>query len=454
VAKSPIQLRQALAPILLFALTWWCYRFPFAALPMDSHYTVLLGEQILHHGTFDLAPRLGLSETDALPYQLFRSGPSVYHISGTASAVLSVPVIAVMNGLGHSTIGRDGQLDPVQEMVIQRETASLVAALTVVMLYGMARRRLGVGASMVAALVFAFGTSLWSTSSRVLWSHTWGGLLLTAVLCMVVHGKPSRPVAAGLLAGSLMAWMCAVRPILGVSAFAAAILMATQYRHALPWLAAAFAAWSGVFAWFNWSTTGHLLPVYHTMIAGQVSGIGLEGVFGLLVSPSRGLITLSPFFVVTILALALHRTRLADPALAATAAAAIVAGLLAVGLTPFWIGGHCFGSRYTTDLLPWIFVLGVQAWDVASRAPHRAWYATAAALLAATSIWIHSRGVFPIEVWLWNSRPQDVMASTDRVWDWRHPQFLAGLTYEVPGVPSGPPTEAPPHSSTSPQSAP
>jgi len=420
---------------------------------MDSNYTALLSEQILHHGSFDLAPRLGLSETDPVPYQVYRCGPFIYHLSGTASAVLSVPVVAVLNRFGVSVTGSDGKFNPVQEMRIQRETASLVTALTVVLLYFVARRRLGIGASFVMALVAAFGTSLWSTSSRVLWTHTWGGLLLAAVVCMIVYGKPSRPAPFGLLAGSLLAWMCAVRPASGVVAGITAICVIAQDRRVLPWLIASCAAWGGAFIGFTWVTTGHLMPVYGKFVGDQMSGVSIEGIFGLLVSPSRGLFILSPFLAVAALILVLHRTRIADPILAVSAVASVAAGVIVFGLTPFWSGGHCFGSRYTTDLLPWIFVLCVQAWDLASRAPHRAWYAASAALLAALAIWIHSRGVFPLEVWLWNSRPTDVMAGTARVWDWRHPQFLVGITYELPAAREEPRAEVQPHSNTNRQSA-
>jgi len=44
------------------------------------------------------------------------------------------------------------------------------------------------------------------------------------------------------------------------------------------------------------------------------------------------------------------------------------------------------------------------------------------------SFTIHFRGAHRRSAWDWNSQPVDVDVDPTRIWDWRDPQFLRGLT--------------------------
>src|SRR5579872_956598 len=56
-------------------------------------------------------------------------------------------------------------------LLVEVLLGSVIVALTTVISFFTARMYLGVGASVVLALLFAFGTSAWSTASRALWQH-------------------------------------------------------------------------------------------------------------------------------------------------------------------------------------------------------------------------------------------------------------------------------------------
>src|SRR5207248_2106541 len=65
--------------------------------------------------------------------------------------------------------------------------ASGMVAITAVLLYLIARRsRLSAPSALAIALIFAFGTSAWSTASRALWQHAPSMLMLTAALYLLV----------------------------------------------------------------------------------------------------------------------------------------------------------------------------------------------------------------------------------------------------------------------------
>jgi hypothetical protein len=51
----------------------------------------------------------------------------------------------------------------------------------------------------------------------------------------------------------------------------------------------------------------------------------------------------------------------------------------------------------------------------------------AGAFLLALSIFINARGAIAMETWKWNEQPHDVVLVQKKLWDWRQPQFLAGL---------------------------
>ena len=47
--------------------------------------------------------------------------------------------------------------------------------------------------------------------------------------------------------------------------------------------------------------------------------------------------------------------------------------------------------------------------------------------MLALSIFINGRGAVAAETMRWNSKPINVDQAKWRIWDWRNPQFLAGL---------------------------
>ena len=111
------------------------------------------------------------------------------------------------------------------------------------------------------------------------------------------------------------------------------------------------------------------------------------------------------------------------------------------GFDPWW-AGYSYGPRYTTELVPWLVlaaILGLRAtlrWRQ-ERSLRRAsglweWRLTlgAGAVLLAASAFIHARGALAVATRTWNKRPVGLDQAPWRVWDWRQPQFLAGLIHQ------------------------
>jgi hypothetical protein len=101
-----------------------------------------------------------------------------------------------------------------------------------------------------------------------------------------------------------------------------------------------------------------------------------------------------------------------------------------------WHAGSSYGPRYFADLLPWFVVVTAvtaQAISNARLSVARWRSAFALALLATTFAWgvfVHYRGANSVKAWFWNARAIAV-GHEHAAKEWQHPQFLAGLTFEV-----------------------
>ncbi len=116
-------------------------------------------------------------------------------------APLYVPAVAYLRLTGWSA----ARLDRVAR-IMEKLSASLVAALSASLLYLLLRRRARESVALLLTVAYAFGTTTWVISSQALWQHGMGALLVVAVL-LLVTGPPTLPrvLAAGVLCGLLAA---------------------------------------------------------------------------------------------------------------------------------------------------------------------------------------------------------------------------------------------------------
>lgn len=412
----------------------------------DSNYSMLLSESLLHHGSFSLdhyridgtipIPKLDFAPAGSI-YQLEKVNDHLYYYFPPGSSILSVPYVAVMNAAGISASNPDGSPNPYGEIRIQTDLAALLMAVLAVLFFYTSRLLLSSGWSLLVALGGALGTQVWSTATRALWSDTWGIFLLGFVVLILVAEVSGRRNIQPVVLASLLSWMYFVRPTCAVSIVTVTIYLFIFYRPLFLTYAVTGACWLAAFIAYSWSHFDQLLPDYY-----QINRLPFitfwEAIAGNLISPSRGLLIFVPVLIFVIYLLIRYWRAVAFPRLAVLSFASIIGHLIVVsGFYPWW-GGFSFGPRYTTGLVPWFVLLGIlglQAWLTARQQPaHHAtrlrWRVEQALgmILLAISILIHARGAMSQATWLWNSQPVSVDARPERLWDWRHPQFLATRT--------------------------
>src|SRR5262249_41557538 len=148
-----------------------------------------------------------------------------------------------------------------------------------------------------------------------------------------------------------------------------------------------------------------------------------EGLAGLLVSPSRGLLVYSPVLLFALGGAVLAFGERVAPLLRWLAGAAGASVLMLAGFSVWW-GGHSFGPRLLADVLPILALLLLPVWPrLQGSRPLRAVFL----VLLGLSVGVQVVGAFyhPSSRSLdWNTSPRDVDEAHDRLWDWTDPQIL------------------------------
>lgn len=434
---------RALLPALIFAVALSIFLLSPVHQVTDSGYSMLLSESLLHHGSFELdhyaIPR---GEPKWFRYY-FRNGDiyqlevvngHLYHNFPPGSSILSIPFVAVMNAMGISAANADGTYNPEREARIEKIIAAILMAALVCLFFFLARLVLPATWALLIAFGGGLGTQVWSTASRSMWTDTWGSLLLGIVLLMLLGAATGRLRMKPVLLATLLSWMYIVRPTFAVHIIGITIYIVLYYRAQFLRYALTGAVWLGVFMIWSWHFFGHLLPSYYRASRLQFDFFG-TALAANLISPARGLVIYVPVVLFIGYLLARYRHYIAYPQLAILSLAVIAAHILVVSCLIHWWGGHSFGARFSTGLVPWFVVLailGLQARSRARESPVVASWAGrlelgAGAALLLVSIIINGLGATSQDTWRWNTRPVNVDDHPERNWDWRQPQFLAGF---------------------------
>jgi hypothetical protein len=145
-------------------------------------------------------------------------------------------------------------------------------------------------------------------------------------------------------------------------------------------------------------------------------GHWMEGLAGILFSPSRGLFIYSPILALGALALLPRFARRAKAGFPLLVACTVfVAGnVVVVARWPVWWGGYSWGPRLLSETVPFLIVMAALAGIGRSRMGKAVF-----AVLLAYSVAIQALGVYFYPKGNWNGAPVSVDRNMSRLWDWR-----------------------------------
>lgn len=397
-------------------------------------------------GSLDLAP-IPFFAASREEYYAAPRGAAVYSPSPIATAVLATPVYApVVLVAGEPD---EAGIDRLSKLAAALLAAGGAAALATARL---PHARLG-------AVLFACATPAWSIASQGLWMHAGATPAMAAALALATRG---RPALAGVFAGIAVAARPALAPAVGAFGLLAYAGFGSRAAQggapsagpgpAAPLRAsgaavrdlAVFAAgpivFFGLVLLHDWALFGRPFGGHPEFTAerpqntiGAAFGASmLQGVAGLLASPSRGLLFFAPWLLLGIGPAALALRRGATEAAPAArwyraAAAASLAILLVHAKYRAWWGGWSYGPRYLTDAAPLLAVLAAPALVALWRAPRgRPFGPIAAALLAGWSAAAQAVGAFCFSPEVWNMEA-DVDAHPERAFTLRRSQIATAI---------------------------
>jgi hypothetical protein len=285
--------------------------------------------------------------------------------------------------------------------------------------------RLGLRKGALPAVVAAFlGSDLWTHASQAVWQHGPAALAIVAALALLHPGPVSRwrLVLAGM--ATTMLFTARLLDSLFAAVIIAWIIRAEPRR--LAWFAPAPIVGAALLLVYNFWYFGNLIggqahleglhPLLHG-VAGMWSGSLLEGAAGTLFSPNRGLFVFCPWIAVALAVAAVPSVarRIASQGLCAWLLAALLPYFLLLSQYSVWWGGHCFGARYWTDVIP-LFAI-VLAFGLEWTWAHSRALAGVTYLTIAFSIGVHGIGAFCYPS-TWNLSPANVDRQHERLWDW------------------------------------
>ena len=434
---------------------------------LDTYASRLVPIALLRHGELTLdrffPDKAGDFPDEYLSTYLYRTGGHLYDSHPPVGSLLALPIYALPVWLG---VPEDTDAAGNLMSKLSASAFMALAALILVVALSTVGRQVALPdagrfdpetVALGAVVIFALGTSVWSAGSQALWSHTPAVLGYALAVWGVVSGFGAvAGVAAGLAAVARPATAPAALLLIG-------FLIHRAMRHRAAGGGVAAETGEAIKGVACLGLVGGLGVLFNLMVFGNVGGGAagrttnwveafgasnmfegslLTGLAGLTISPSRGILVFSPVVLLAVVGgYRVWRTRLDALAtiegqdavlLGRYATLGAVAMLLVYSQYLVWWGGHGFGPRYLTEMMPLaalLFVFGLMDPGRLSRpAPTRraprpmTLRATALIVLCAYSIGIQALGAF---CWPSPWTLDGASVYVPKLWDWQDNQIAS-----------------------------
>ncbi len=214
------QMRLSQVQLMVFIVTWLVFYTSPVVFLVDSNYSMLMSLRIIEHGTpvfaIDSIPHFSPKETwvqrNGYSWQIRDVNGELLYYYPHGSSVLSIPFVAALKLFRISPANPDGTYNGEGEAKVERLiAATLMSGLTCLFLR-MGLFLLPLRWGLVIALGAAFGTQIWSTATRALWSHTWFIFLLGWVTYLLLRAEVEGARLHPMIIATLLSWMYFVRP--------------------------------------------------------------------------------------------------------------------------------------------------------------------------------------------------------------------------------------------------
>lgn len=372
-------------------------------------------------------------------YRVYRKEGHIYSSYPVATALIATPVLFLIDrylfyfheiDLFESMRGSSPS-----DLVwgIHKFISSLFIALTSILLYYIAVHSVSCTTAFFVVFVFAFCTSLWSSVTRILWSHSPVVFLVT--LSLFIFTKSRLKLARLFLGTTILMLACFFRPIMILPTICFTIYSTIHYRKI--YQKTFFGIFFLVLLFGVYFLTKRHSPSYtHFFDFFDIKKLFLPFfkkdfyliLLGVILSPNRGLFFFTPVLVFSLYGIVLKVKERWFSGLDLTVLSAIILYLIAIcyPLRRYqWWAGYAFGPRFFSDIIPYFVYFLIPLVKEISFLPPKNKLLTSLFLFSIIlSFYIHYRGANIYATWQWNWIPESIDQSPSRVWDWKDIQFL------------------------------
>jgi hypothetical protein len=415
--------------VLLFFVSFVIYNANFRLVRIDDSVPArLLPFNLALHGTFYLEPWVEPYLPQAQgTYGIYYAVKVGAHWLSTYPVILPVVITPLyvyparwFSQLHIDPAGGDIVAFAVADLM-EKLSASLMAAISVGVLYLALRKVASRRSSLLLALVYGMASSTWSISSQALWRQGFTELSFALLLCALLRSSESPSYAFWI--GGTVALLVSNAPHYIVFAVLFSFFFFLRQPRRLWLFCVPLVIAGGLTLAYNLHYFGLVSGPRYLPRIGVKAPLPLvyhswDGFAGLLISPSRGLLIFMPWVVFALwgCARAWRENKFGWERYLILGTGAVFC--MHAWMVAWW-AGWCYGPRYLTDFLPLLVFFTVPAWsEIRARAVLR----VAFGLAVAVALWIQIVGACyyrPLGRGNWDSIPVSVDLDHKRLWDWR-----------------------------------
>jgi hypothetical protein len=404
------KLPEASVPLVLFCCFHILYMANFKTIwATDTVPARYLPFSILREGDLDLDEFQNLYSRGFVPI--------ILHLG--SHYVSSYPIGAPILATPFYVFSAAGPVTPNSGFVLDLEklSAASLVALSAILVYFVLIRWTGRRAAIVLTILYALGTNSFSMSSQALWQHGASQLMLAAAIYCLVRGETERRWIG--FAGFPTAFSVVCRPTNLLIAAPISLYVLVRYRKLI--FKYVLFALPVVILYMSYNFFYFRDPA-HTQFKVQQSSYWVtpiwRGLPAILLSPGRGLLFYSPFFIFAFAGLVwIWRNK--QYLLLRYLTVGVIATLVMYSCYYAWWGGYSYGPRMLADITPILTLCIVPVVPFLRRSKFLLYLFL---FFGAFSIFAHANGAY-FDDGVWN-RSIQINKYPTRAWYWTNNQLV------------------------------
>lgn len=385
----------------------------------DAKGSLLVSQQIINNQTIKIDKYKNFPQD----YAVHKKNDHYYYYFPLGTSISAIPFVYLETKIFNKKMDKASHDRQTQKLI-----ASFIAVFIFLLLYEIAKYYLSQNQSLFIALAFWMGTSLSSTLGQALWSQNFATLYtLLAIFFTLKITKEDKLNYLYILAFVLfMAYF--TRPTLSLLTITLVLFLflSDKKKEAIK-TAIIVAFFLFCFVLFSIYEFDQLLPDYY-MPKRLSSDTFWLALYGNLFSPARGLLVYSPFLLLLFIDIKTTYTIIKKEKVLLVILAWIVLHLIIISKFPHWWAGWSYGSRFTVDILPAIYLIFIIYLSTHISMPSTLKHKFISLYLIATiaiSFYFNAvQGLYNKHATFnWNAKP-NIDTHTHYLFDWKYPQFL------------------------------